>query len=254
MRAPRKPMRRSGPIAGRLRFVDAADGVPNETRQFLPGGFTTFERILPGPDRMYPDTDSPPTRVERERVERLRAELPPAPWEREARYGAWGVPLETTHYLIRRGGAAVVDEVIRQTGVDGRTAAVEIGQRARALGRAGVPIERLGAEGWMKVFHLYTDARLPRELIPAVATRLADQPGLSGEEAARAAGFDPLPPGDWQAQAQAALDLSDWVTYPGETTDRRTRWLTGRAVARLRGRAAAAEVAAFVRSRLGGEA
>ena len=52
----------------RLRFVDAIVGVPKETRQALIGGYTTFERILPGPDRMYPDTDSPPTRITTERV------------------------------------------------------------------------------------------------------------------------------------------------------------------------------------------
>ncbi len=57
----------------RLRYVDATDGVPNETRQPFADGHTDFERILPGPDRMYPDTDSPPTRVTRERVDRLRA-------------------------------------------------------------------------------------------------------------------------------------------------------------------------------------
>ena len=43
----------------RLRYVDAIDGIPNETRQPFADGSTDFERILPGPDRMYPDTDSP---------------------------------------------------------------------------------------------------------------------------------------------------------------------------------------------------
>ncbi|RLB51264.1 MAG: Glu-tRNA(Gln) amidotransferase GatDE subunit E, partial [Deltaproteobacteria bacterium] len=38
----------------RLRYVDAIDGVPNETRQPYEDGTTDFERILPGPDRMYP--------------------------------------------------------------------------------------------------------------------------------------------------------------------------------------------------------
>ena len=46
------------------------DGIPNETRQPFEDGSTDFERILPGPDRMYPDTDSPPSRVTRERVDR----------------------------------------------------------------------------------------------------------------------------------------------------------------------------------------
>ena len=63
----------------RLRFADATVGVPKETRQALVGGYTTFERILPGPDRMYPDTDSPPTRVTDARVAAIKAGLKPAP-------------------------------------------------------------------------------------------------------------------------------------------------------------------------------
>jgi len=43
-----------------IRAEEAFDGVPNETRQRLKDNTTSFERILPGPDRMYPDTDSPP--------------------------------------------------------------------------------------------------------------------------------------------------------------------------------------------------
>ena len=42
-----------------LRFADAIEGIPHETRQAFDDGSTDFERILPGPDRMYPDTDSP---------------------------------------------------------------------------------------------------------------------------------------------------------------------------------------------------
>ncbi len=76
----------------RLRYVDAIDGIPNETRQPFDDGTTDFERILPGPDRMYPDTDSPPQRITRERVEALQAPLPEPPWVREERYAAAGVP------------------------------------------------------------------------------------------------------------------------------------------------------------------
>ncbi|HEY0592705.1 MAG TPA: Glu-tRNA(Gln) amidotransferase subunit GatE, partial [Thermoanaerobaculia bacterium] len=113
----------------RLRFADAIEGVPKETRQALAGGFTTFERILPGPDRMYPDTDSPPTRITEERVAEIRARLKPEPWVRMGRYGSWRVPEETTAYLIRKGGADIVDAVVEKTGVDGLVAAIEIGQR-----------------------------------------------------------------------------------------------------------------------------
>ena len=63
----------------RLRYVDAIDGHPERDapavrRRHAP----TSSASCPGPDRMYPDTDSPPTRVTRERVERLQAGAPAA--------------------------------------------------------------------------------------------------------------------------------------------------------------------------------
>ncbi len=74
-----------------IRAEEVLDGVPNETRQSLPDGTNGFERILPGPDRMYPDTDLPPLAIIEERLERVRARLPEPPWEREERYRTMGL-------------------------------------------------------------------------------------------------------------------------------------------------------------------
>ncbi|MFO8172905.1 MAG: Glu-tRNA(Gln) amidotransferase subunit GatE, partial [Longimicrobiales bacterium] len=43
-----------------IRAREALQGIPAETRQAFPDGTSGFERILPGADRMYPDTDTPP--------------------------------------------------------------------------------------------------------------------------------------------------------------------------------------------------
>lgn len=236
----------------RLRFADATQGVPKETRQALPGGYTTFERILPGPDRMYPDTDSPPTRITKERVDRLRRSLPPPPWVREERYAGWGVPQETAWYLIRRGGAAIVDEVVARTGVDGRTAALVIGQQAKALARAGVPVGRLGVAEWTELFDLYTDGRIPREAIRPVARAMALQPGLSATEAAVAAGIpEPSAAAEWQAElAGITLDGYRVGKRNGDSPARRLRFLAGQARRMLGGRAPAREVAGWLKEKL----
>ncbi|MBI2921625.1 MAG: Glu-tRNA(Gln) amidotransferase subunit GatE [Planctomycetes bacterium] len=230
----------------RLRFVDAALGVPKETRKSLVSGLTTFERILPGADRMYPDTDSPPTRVTADRVGQLRAGLAPAPWERAERYGVWGVPAETTDFLIRRGGAAIVDEVVKKTGAAGRTVAVEVGQGARALRRAGVPVERLGAAEWTAIFDLYTDARLPREWIRPVAAAVARNPGLKPATAASALGVDLKPAAAWQ-EALGAQPDGKYEVRAGDGPERRQRFMIGRARKVVGGTAPAREVAEHVR-------
>ncbi len=139
----------------RLRYVDAIHGVPNETRQPFVDGSTDFERILPGPDRMYPDTDSPPTRVTRDRVARLKASLPERPWDREIRYTKAGVPVSTAHFLIRRGGAALVDRLVEETGAPVRDVAFLFGEKLKGLRRASVPVDAIPEERWAELLRAF---------------------------------------------------------------------------------------------------
>ncbi|MCB1184151.1 Glu-tRNA(Gln) amidotransferase subunit GatE, partial [bacterium] len=88
-----------GEIAIRAR--EATLGVPQETRQALDDGTTGFERILPGADRMYPDTDLPPIRLDDARVDGIRDSLPLRPWEREARLREMGVGADLATRLAR---------------------------------------------------------------------------------------------------------------------------------------------------------
>ncbi len=74
-------------------------GVPAETRQPYADGTTGFERILPGPSRMYPDTDTPPKAIPDEWVAEIRARLPEQPWERVERYRGLGLSRTVAHRL-----------------------------------------------------------------------------------------------------------------------------------------------------------
>jgi glutamyl-tRNA(Gln) amidotransferase subunit E len=236
----------------RLRLVDAIKGVPQETRQALTGGYTTFERILPGPDRMYPDTDSPPTRITPERVAEARSRLRPPPWERIAKYGALRVPRETSEYLIRRGGAQIVDTLVEKTGVDGLVAAIEIGQRAKAMQRAGIPMERLDTADWVEVFDLFTDGKIPREAIQPVAAHIAENPGVDAAAASATLGYALVDRAAW-ADELASLAAEDYRVNGRHYDEKRLRYFVGEAVRQLRGRAPAKEVAESVKSQLGQE-
>jgi glutamyl-tRNA(Gln) amidotransferase subunit E len=230
----------------RLRYVDAVDGVPNETRQPFADGSTDFERILPGPDRMYPDTDSPPTRVTRARVAALRARLPPAPWQREARYAAAGVPTAVAHYLVRRGGAALVDAVVELAGADLRFAAFFFGERLKGLRRAGVGVDGIGETRWLELFRAFAARPVLREAWEAIVRRLAASPDAAVELALRELGLEEAA-ADWRA---VVLQRCAWAA--GEAYDddpgRIVRHATGRAMDALRGRIPAAEVVAAVRA------
>ncbi len=232
----------------RLRYLDALHGVPNETRQPKGDGSTDFERILPGPDRMYPDTDSPPTPVTRERVERLRAGLPEPPWRREERYAAAGVPRGTIHYLVRRGGARLVDRVVAEAGAELRCAAFFFGERLKGLRRRGVDVAAVAGERWVELFRAFGQRPVLAEAWAAIVRRLAREPQAGVASALLALGLDRAPQA-WRDELPRVLESAEAEAYDGDP-GRRLRHATGRAADALRGRVPAREVTAAVREAL----
>jgi len=228
----------------RLRFVDAVDGVPNETRQPFPDGSTDFERILPGPDRMYPDTDSPPQQITRDRVERLRVALPPPPWEREERYRAAGVPLDTVHYLIRRNGARLVDQVVESCAADLRQACFFFGQRVKALRRQGVGVDAIPDERWCELFRLLAERPVLWETWKALVTLMAARPTVAVAATAETLGLLGADPG-WRERVAGAVQLRR-PDHPDGTRQQLHRFLMGVAMDGLRGKVPAGEVAVAV--------
>ncbi|MCK5833411.1 Glu-tRNA(Gln) amidotransferase subunit GatE [bacterium] len=134
------------------RYVDAIDGIPPETRQGFADGHTDFERILPGPNRMYPDTDSPPIRITRDRIEGITAGLQRQPWIREEEYSNARIPINTTYYLIRRGWANIVDAVVEDTGADLKMAGIFFGEKLKSLHRKGVKVDTIPKDKWINLF------------------------------------------------------------------------------------------------------
>jgi glutamyl-tRNA(Gln) amidotransferase subunit E len=83
-----------------FRAEGAFDGVPNETRQHLKDYTTGFERILPGPNRMYPDTDSPPVEIKACVVSSYEKDLPKRAYDIERRWQKLGVPESIAHLMV----------------------------------------------------------------------------------------------------------------------------------------------------------
>jgi glutamyl-tRNA(Gln) amidotransferase subunit E len=225
----------------RLRYADAVEGVPLETRQALEEGHTTFERILPGPDRMYPDTDSPPQRIETTRIEVLRENLPERPWSREERYSAAGVPLETTRFLIRRGGANLVDQLVEHCGADLRRTSQFVGEELKSLRRLGIDIDEISEERWQELFRMVRenpvlwDAR--RSLVESMAARPDKTLPALVEE------MGSVPDG-WRKDVETGVNK---VTHI-EDRSKRQRFLMGQIMTNLRGLVPTAEVAEEIRT------
>jgi glutamyl-tRNA(Gln) amidotransferase subunit E len=96
----------------------AMQGVPNETRKGLVDGTNIFERVLPGPDRMYPDTDSAPIPIEESQIEERRQTLPIDIADRYKQLQTWRVPTDTFTYLFKRNLVGLVEKIVTEFNQD----------------------------------------------------------------------------------------------------------------------------------------
>lgn len=169
------------------RVSEAFQGVPAETRQALPGGRTTFERILPGADRMYPDTDLPPEPISPDTFERLKALLPRPPWERRETWRLLGVSEHLVDRLLNLELGDEFDALLKK--VDWKPSALAnlLADRSIASKRAGYDWRRvLGTERVLAVMTWAGEQRVSPRGAQMLLDTLARNPGLTPSEALEA--------------------------------------------------------------------
>ena len=108
-------------------------GVPQETRKSFENGTTIFERVLPGADRMYPDTDSAPIPLDTEYIESLRKNIPDALSERYEQLRKWGVPEETYHYIFTYNHFPVIKRIAEKLSYSPKYVSLFFGQTLKHL-------------------------------------------------------------------------------------------------------------------------
>jgi len=109
----------------------AFEGVPQETRKSFPDGTTIFERVLPGADRMYPDTDSAPIPLENKYIEKLSKDLPKDVIERYEQLKQWDVPEDTYTYIFRNNLYPLIEKIVTALKLDPKFVGTFIGHRLK---------------------------------------------------------------------------------------------------------------------------
>ncbi|GAB4370891.1 MAG: Glu-tRNA(Gln) amidotransferase subunit GatE [Acidobacteriota bacterium] len=235
------------------RMAEALDGVPAETRQAFADGTNGFERILPGPDRMYPDTDTPPLAVPSELLPDPRA-LPEAPWERERRWIDAGLDPLVAARLAASDWADLFDALAPRRPETARRLAAALEKRVPywrrrgALGRYELP----AADRLAPLVAALDAGTLRPDAFEALADRAVLDP--DADPAALAVPPEPAP--------EIATEISRAIRTVIELAPRRkrrdrealARWALGIAMRRLRGLADPRDVAARIAAGLAGEA
>jgi glutamyl-tRNA(Gln) amidotransferase subunit E len=115
------------------RALMAFDGVPNETRKAFVDGSTIFERVLPGADRMYPDTDSAPIPIPNSHIENLRKNIPDDLAERYAKLVKWGIPKDCFNYIFTHNYFPLIKKMVEELKLNPKFTGIFFGQKLKHL-------------------------------------------------------------------------------------------------------------------------
>jgi len=164
-----------------IRAREATIGIPSETRQALSDGTNGFERILPGADRMYPDTDLPPQNITQERLDKIKTWLPEKFWERQKWYETLGIQLDVIVELSISPYAMAFKKSVEEWEVNPTTAAVVLIQYPKRLKKEGRDVGVLNNEVLEMILKSYSNDELPRDVILSVMRNTIEM-GLFSDE------------------------------------------------------------------------
>lgn len=227
------------------RCLWAFEGVPNETRKSLPGGVTIFERVLPGPDRMYPDTDSAPIPIEERDIERIRKNLTEPLSEIIERLREWKVPEDTFYYLITRKLISRIEDIAIATGWPHRFIALLFGHTVKGLRRTEPDSPGFTFEKVSQLCRLVRERELHPDLVKEALPKAYAAP-----EVPLANILDRLlsdPPTEEQARARVADLVKEFARQKtSKHSEAAFRWVMGEVRRKVLGHIPLATLAAWV--------
>jgi glutamyl-tRNA(Gln) amidotransferase subunit E len=208
-------------------------GIPNETRQVIGQGITDFERILPGPDRMYPDTDSPPTRIEQDRVEHIQSALPPRPIELLALLKELGLSDSLADDVLLHGPASLFLKLHNATEANPVDLAVVLSQIIYSLKRRKKINNRPEVHTLKGLFNAYSQGKFFRESFLDILLYLENHSSLT--RALSELSLTPAAPEEVHQIVEKVIkeDLPDCHSYRRKA---RISYCMGQAMKTLQGR------------------
>ncbi len=157
-------------------------GIPPETRKSFADGTTIFERVLPGADRMYPDTDSAPIPLEDSTIKKLGENLPTEIIARYHQLKEWKIPEDTYTFIFSRNLYPLLDDIVRELKYEPALVGTFIGHRLKNL-LGKYPSTRFKASKIFPLFAFLRQEQLDPRLAWHILPILMEHPRIEFESA-----------------------------------------------------------------------
>jgi len=148
-----------------IRAKEATIGIPSETRQALKDGTNGFERILPGPERMYPDTDLPPKIIPDERKKKIKENLPIKFWELEKYFYSLNIPKELVKPLTDSKYSSLAKKIIDEWKIEAKFTSIALVNFVKRLKKKRGDISILTPEIMGSIFKAYKENLIVKDCV-----------------------------------------------------------------------------------------
>lgn len=146
-----------------IRAKEATIGIPSETRQALSDGTNGFERILPGPERMYPDTDLPPIRITQERYDSIKNNLPQSIWSRILTYKSMGLSEKLSEEIATSNFVDIFEKIVDELHIEPKFASFVLIDFVKRLKKENLDISVLSYNDFYNIFSAFSRGLLIKE-------------------------------------------------------------------------------------------
>ena len=166
-------------------------GVPNETRKSFPNGTTIFERVLPGADRMYPDTDSAPISIEESKILTIRKNLPSEVSNCIKQMMEWQIPVDTYSFILKRNLFPLIEKIINDFNQPPRFTGIVIGHFMKHIEGQIVPASQFDYNRIYELFQFIIRKKLKRDIIKDMLPEVYEHPKMDFESVLTTIGYRP---------------------------------------------------------------
>lgn len=224
-----------------IRAKEATIGIPSETRQALSDGTNGFERILPGADRMYPDTDLPPKQIAADRIKKIKSSLPEQFWNRQKWYKELGIPQDTIDELSISKYAELFKKAVNEWKINPVTVAVVLVQYPKRIKKGNFNFGSIDEEILLSILKAYADGKLTSDFI-LNALKMSIELGMFVDE------IIPLPINETELEKEILLAEQNMQKMEFVKKENENSIMMGILMNKLRGRISAKTVAQKINS------
>jgi len=157
------------------------EGIPNETRKSFEDGTTIFERVLPGADRMYPDTDSAPIPLEDSDIETIRKRVPGEVIDRYHKLKQWEIPEGTYTFIFKKNLFPLIERIINELKIDPKFVGVFFGQKLKYVEGHYNPSAKFNYSVIYELFKFIKQEKLDLEIINKIFPVVYEHPKMEFE-------------------------------------------------------------------------